>query len=183
MDELCESDVVKFAWILLWILWAWIRFSSWFWGFVCFFNACWVFLQVYCFLQNMSIALLQSLVTNGNDSIYLIYTQLSCAHRKGGLEQNSLRIPLWFARFVLLLSLWSAAIFCLVAWLLCRMHHTSCTHCVIPFPLPSEHTAADFTSCTCYCLLLSVKSGRSSLRSGATAALTCWGFEPEYCFL
>lgn len=117
-------------------------------GFFCKFTA---------FLQNISIALLQSLVTNGNDSIYLIYTQLSCAHRKGGLEQNSHRIPLWFARFVLMLSLWSAAIFCRVAWLLCRMHHTSCTHCVIPFPsaaLPSGHTAADFTSCSCYCLLL-----------------------------
>lgn len=72
-------------------------------------------------------------------------------------KQNSHRIPLCFAYFMLMLSLWSAAVFCLVAWLFCRMHHTSWSHCVIPFPsaaLPSEHTAADFASCSCHCLLL-----------------------------
>lgn len=156
MDELCESELVRFAWILLWAFWAWIRISSWFLRFVCFFNACWAFLQVYCFLQNVSIALLQSLVTNENDSIYFIYTQLSHAHRVDW-KQNSQRILLCFARLVLLLSSWSAAVFCLEDWLLCRMHHTSRTHCVIPFPsaaLPSEHAAADFLSCSCCCLLL-----------------------------
>lgn len=80
---------------------SWIRISSWFWGLVCFLNACWAFMQVYCFQQNISIALLQSLVTNENDSIYFIYTQLSCAHRKGGLEakftQNSPLLCLFYA--------------------------------------------------------------------------------------
>lgn len=149
LGEICMSPAVNFV--------AWIRISSWFWGLVCFLNACWAFMQVYCFLQNISIALHQSLVTNENDSIYFIYTQLSCAHRKGGLEAKFTQNSPLLCSFGADAFLWSAAVFCLVAWLFCRMHHTSWTHCVIPFPsaaLPSEHTAAGFTSCSCYCLLL-----------------------------
>lgn len=88
---------------------------------------------------------------------YISFIPSWVVHIKGGLEaeftQNSPLLCSFCADAFLVLCCY----FLSAGLAVCRVPHVSCSHCVIPFPsgaLPSEHTAAGFTSCSPYCLLL-----------------------------
>lgn len=181
MDELCESNLVKFAWILLWTLWAWMRIYSCFGGFV------WVFfILVELFCKFTAFCKIYPLLCSSHwllmKMIQYISFISSWAHRKGGLEAKFTQSSPLLCSFcadaflVMCCCFLSGGLAVLqdalhVMYPLCDSISISCTplwaHSCRLYPLQLLLAAP---------ALLSVKVGRSSLLSGAAAAVTCWNF-------